>query len=171
MTSSDIAEAWKKLSGVFQANPGKARAKYAAATAVVDHGLLCRVTGPAGEHIETDMPAAMGGSGSRPNPGWYFRASIAACCSTVIAARAAILGINLTRLEVTVEGEGDHRGMLGLDDSISAGHSTIQTTVRINSDNATPDQLKELAQWAEAHSPVGCNVNKARLSTLNVIVT
>jgi uncharacterized OsmC-like protein len=170
MASSNIAEAWKKLGGVFQTNPAKARAKYAAATAVMDHGLLCRVTGPSGEIIETDMPPAMGGSGSRPNPGWYFRASMAACCSTLIAARAAILGINLKRLEVAVGGEGDHRGMLGLDDSISAGHSAIHMTVRINSDNGTPEQLKELVQWAATHSPVGCTVNKAPLSTLDITI-
>ena len=45
---------------------------------------------------------------------------MAACCSTVIAQRAARLGIELTRLEVTVAGDGDNRGMLGLDDSVSA---------------------------------------------------
>src|SRR6185503_15212809 len=98
----------------------------APATATLETGLMCRVTGPAGEQIETDMPPAMGGAGLRPNPAWFFRASIAACCSTVIGAQAARLGISLTRVEVTVEGEGDNRGILGVDDSISAGHSAIR---------------------------------------------
>ena len=113
---SSTASAWNSLSAALQANPEKARAKYAPATATLESGLKCRVTGPSGEHIETDMTPAMGGAGANPNPGWFFRASLAACCSTVIAAQAARLGIDLTKLEVTVEGEGDNRGILGLDE-------------------------------------------------------
>jgi hypothetical protein len=130
VTLSPIASAWTSLGETLRAHPEKARAKYAPATATLESGLKCRVTGPSGERIETDMPPALGGAGSGPNPGWFFRASLAACCSTVIAAQAARLGINLTKLEVTVEGEGDNRGMLGLDDAISAGHSAIRTNVR-----------------------------------------
>jgi uncharacterized OsmC-like protein len=114
--------------------------------------------------------AGFGGAGSGPNPGWFFRASLAACCSTVIAAQAARLGIDLTKLEVTVEGEGDNRGMLGLDAAISAGHSALHTSVRISGRNATDEQLNELVQWAAVHSPVGCTVRDAPTNTLSVIV-
>lgn len=170
MTLSPIASAWNSLSEALRAHPDKARAKYAPATATLESGLKCRVTGPSGEQIETDMPPALGGAGSGPNPGWFFRASVAACCSTVIAAQAARLGINLTKLEVTVEGEGDHRGMLGVEDAISAGHSAIRTDVRISAQDATSEQLEELVQWAAAHSPVGCTVRDAPSNSLSVVV-
>lgn len=170
MTLSPIASAWNSLSEALRAHPDKARAKYAPATATLESGLKCRVTGPSGEQIETDMPPALGGAGSGPNPGWFFRASVAACCSTVIAAQAARLGINLTKLEVTVEGEGDHRGMLGVEDAISAGHSAIRTNVRISAQDATSEQLEELVQWAAAHSPVGCTVRDAPSNSLSVVV-
>jgi uncharacterized OsmC-like protein len=169
VTPSPIASAWNSLSEALRAHPEKARAKYAPATATLESGLKCRVTGPSGEQIETDMPPALGGAGSGPNPGWFFRASLAACCSTVIAAQAARLGINLTKLEVTVEGEGDHRGMLGVEDAISAGHSTMRTNVRISAQDATSEQLEELVQWAAAHSPVGCTVRDAPSNTLSVV--
>ena len=171
MIQSSAASAWNNLSEALQANPEKARAKYAPATATLESGLKCCVTGPSGEHIETDMSPAMGGAGAHPNPASFFRASLAACCSTVIAAQAARLGMNLTRLEVTVEGEGDNRGILGLDDSISAGHSAIRTNVRISAQNTTPEQLNELVQWAAAHSPVGCTVRDSSTNTLHVVVT
>jgi uncharacterized OsmC-like protein len=170
VTPSPIASAWNSLSEALRAHPEKARAKYAPATATLESGLKCRVTGPSGEQIETDMPPALGGAGSGPNPGWFFRASLAACCSTVIAAQAARLGINLTKLEVTVEGEGDHRGMLGVEDAISAGHSTMRTNVRISAQDATSEQLEELVQWAAAHSPVGCTVRDAPSNSLSVVV-
>jgi uncharacterized OsmC-like protein len=169
VTLSPIASAWTSLGETLRAHPEKARAKYAPATATLESGLKCRVTGPSGERIETDMPPALGGAGSGPNPGWFFRASLAACCSTVIAAQAARLGINLTTLEVTVEGEGDNRGMLGLDDAISAGHSAIRTNVRISARDATSEQLEELVQWAAAHSPVGCTVRDAPSNSLGVV--
>jgi uncharacterized OsmC-like protein len=170
VTLSPIASAWNSLSEALRAHPDKARAKYAPATATLESGLKCRVTGPSGEQIETDIPPALGGAGSGPNPGWFFRASVAACCSTVIAAQAARLGINLTKLEVTVEGEGDHRGMLGVEDAISAGHSAIRTDVRISAQDATSEQLEELVQWAAAHSPVGCTVRDAPSNSLSVVV-
>jgi len=83
MENSAIATALNSLSKALEANPEKARAKYAPATATLVNGLKCRVTGSSGEQIETDMPGSMGGAGSNPNPGWFFRASLAACCSTI----------------------------------------------------------------------------------------
>jgi uncharacterized OsmC-like protein len=169
--TSPIATALNNLSETIQAHPEKARAKYAPATATLESGLKCRVTGPSEEHIETDIPAGMGGTGTGPNPGWFFRASLAACCSTVIAAQAARLGINLTKLEVTVEGEGDIRGMLGLDERVSAGHSAIRSNVEIGATNATPEQLQKLVEWAVDHSPVCRTVRDAPINTLSVSIT
>ena len=171
MSNTIIAAALDGLSKAIAANPDKARAKYAPATATIVDGLRCRVTGPAGESIETDMPAPMGGAGSSPNPGWYFRAAMAACCSTVIAQRAARLGIELTRLEVTVAGDGDNRGILGLDETISAGHSALRTDVQISARNASAEALHQLVQWASEHAPVGRTVRDAAANALHVHVT
>lgn len=171
MAGSDIRSALETLSRTIAAEPGKAKAKHGPATATIDlGGLKCRVTGPLGENIQTDMPPAMGGTASGPNPGWFFRAAIASCSATVIAMRAAQLGISLSKLEVTVESDGDHRGILGLDDQISAGASALRTKVRIGADNATPGQLEDLVRWAEKHSPVGCTVQDAPANTLSVDV-
>jgi OsmC-like protein len=82
--------------------------------------------------------------------------------------RAAHLGINLSKLEVAVESEGDARGILGLDQRISAGMSALRTTVQIAADNAGPEQLEELVRWSDEHSPVGCTVREAAANTLIV---
>jgi uncharacterized OsmC-like protein len=156
MTDSQVRAALERLSKTIADQPEKAKAKHASATAVLESGVRCRVTGPAGEQIATDMPPAMGGNASGPNPGWFFRASLASCCATVIAMRAARLGVNLTTLEVTVESDGDHRGILGLDDRISAGMSSLRTTVRIGADNADADQLAGLVRWADGATAFPC---------------
>jgi uncharacterized OsmC-like protein len=161
MSNAEIRIALEKLSQNLMHQPEKARAKHASATASLESGLKCRVVGPTGMQIETDMPPAMGGTASAPNPGWFFRASLASCCATMIAMRAACIGIHLTKLEVTVESDGDNRGMLGLDDHVSAGMSALRTNVAIAADNAAPEQLEELVRWADQHSPVGCTVRQA----------
>jgi uncharacterized OsmC-like protein len=116
------------------------------------------------------MPPAMGGGAGAPNPGWYMRAAMASCCGTMIAMRAAQLGIALRALDVSVESESDNRGMLGLDDAISAGLSNLRTKVRIAAENATEQQLDELVRWAERHSPVGCTVRDAPRTSLDITV-
>jgi len=47
------------------------------------------------------MSKELGGGGSAPSPGWLLRAALASCDATVIAIRAAQLGVTPTALEVT----------------------------------------------------------------------
>jgi len=161
VSSTRIKTAIESLSGAINADPGKARAKATPATARLVDGLRSEVTGPKGERILTDMPPAMGGEGSSPNPGWYLRAAMASCTTSVIAMHAAKRGIKLDALEVTVESEGDNRGILGMDDEVSAGYSELRMKVRIASSSATEAELRELTEFAEAHSPVGCTIERS----------
>ena len=73
MSQSGIREAIDQLSAAIAADPAKAQAKPVPATARLTEGLRCEITGPQGQHAATDMPPAMGGSASAPNPGWYLR--------------------------------------------------------------------------------------------------
>ena len=169
MSHSGIREAIEQLSAAIAADPAKARSKNAPATARLTEGLKCEVTGPRGERVTTDMPPAMGGQASAPNPGWYMRGAMASCTATVIAMRAAKLGIALDTLEVTVDSSADHRGLLGLDEQISAGQSALRMTVKIRGD-AEPRALRELVAWANAHSLVGCTVSDGPTCSLDIQV-
>jgi uncharacterized OsmC-like protein len=169
MTDQSIRTALERLSADISADPAKAKAKITPATARLTEGLKCEVTGPQGQRVLTDMPPAMGGAASAPNPGWYLRGAIASCTATVIAMRAARLGIALETLEVTVDSEADNRGILGLDESISAGQTAVRTTVKIRG-NAEAQALRELVAWADAHSPVGCTMKDGPPCTLEIQV-
>ena len=68
------------------------------------------------------------------------------------------------------KGEGDLRGMLGLDETISAGHSAIRTCVEIAASNAGTAQLEDLVRWAADHAPVGRTVRDAPANTLSITV-
>jgi uncharacterized OsmC-like protein len=162
-----IHQAIERLSAEISADPSKARAKNVPATARLTEGLKCEVTGPQGQRLSTDMPPAMGGGASAPNPGWLMRGALASCTATVIAMRAAALGVALESLEVTVESDSDLRGILGLDERIPAGHGPVRTLVRIRG-GANARTLREIVSWAEAHSPVGCTVRGAPACSLEV---
>ena len=168
MSDATVREAIERLSATFATEPAKARVK-SAATARLAEGLRCEVTGLRNERIGTDMPASIGGKGSAPNPGWYLRAAVASCTATVIATRAAKLGITLSHLEVTVESEGDQRGLLGLDERISAAMDGWRMKVAIKGD-APAAALRDLVTWADAHSPVGCTVREPADCALEVQV-
>ena len=93
------------------------------------------------------MPASVGGAGSSPSPGWLFRAALASCEATLIAMRAAVQGIQLSRLEVAVDSESDDRGILGLDEGVPAGPLRIHVRVRLASPDATEGELRNIADW------------------------
>jgi uncharacterized OsmC-like protein len=133
-------------------HPDEARYTDSVASATLIDGLQVKVEGPAGEALITDMPAAVGGGAQGPSPGWLFRASLASCVATLIAMRAASLGVELRRLQVIVDSESDDRGILGIDDAVPAGPLSIKVIVRI--DGADQDQLEAIAEWGHRHCPV-----------------
>ena len=69
MEGSQISAALENLSQIFTVHPEKARAKQATAIATLESGLKCRVVGPGGEEIKTDMPRAMGGDAASGSDG------------------------------------------------------------------------------------------------------
>lgn len=167
MSVADVRGAIERLSAKISAEPAKALAKNAPATARLAEGLQCEVTGPHDERIVTDMPPAMGGTASGPNPGWLLRGAMASCTATVIAMRAAQLRIALKTLEVTVESESDNRGILGLDEKVSAGLVAVRMKVKIAGD-APAQALRDIVAWADAHSPVGCTLRGASGYSLDI---
>jgi uncharacterized OsmC-like protein len=88
--------------------------------------------------------------------------------ATVIAMRAATEGVTLDTLEVTVDGESDDRGLLGIDDNIPAGPLHTRVRVRIGASGVDPDKLREIVKWADQHSPVGDATRRAIPTTVEV---
>lgn len=141
-------------------NPSAAQSKDPTAVAVLEDGLRCRVQHPSGFSVSSDMPEAVGGEGAAPSPGWLLRAGLAACDATMIALRAAVEGISLSSLEVTVESDSDDRGLVGADEAAPAGPLRVRVHVRAVT-NASAERLREVVDWAEKHSPVGDAVRRS----------
>ncbi|HXX08664.1 MAG TPA: OsmC family protein [Pseudolabrys sp.] len=170
MREHAIRDAIDNVVKFISANPEKARVKNAAATAALKSDLSFAINGPNGEAAVTDMPKGIGGGGGVPQPGWLLRAALASCTGTVIAMRAAKLGITLDRLEVNVDSQSDNRGLLGLDDNVSAALIGLRTVVRVRASNAADADLQALVQWADAHSPVACTLRNALAANIETVI-
>jgi hypothetical protein len=142
MSLPKVREAIENLSAAISADPMKARPKNIPATARLTGGLRCELSGPYNERLVT----------------------------TVIAMRAAKLGVALSNLEVTVETDSDLRGILGLDENVSAGHGPVRMKVKIGAPTASPEVLREIVTWADRHSPVTCTVRQAPQCSLEIQV-
>jgi uncharacterized OsmC-like protein len=156
-----IRESIEKAREYLQGHSEEARYTDSEARAVVEQDLRCRVEGPAGAEIFTDMVTAVGGGASAPSPGWILRAALASCDATVIAMRAAELGITLDVLEVVVDSESDDRGLLAAAEDVPAGPLSARIRVRLSAQGASDEQLRELVEWADAHCPVSDAVRRA----------
>jgi uncharacterized OsmC-like protein len=156
-----IGKSIAKTKTALESKPDAGPSPDRPASAVVEDGLRCRVEGPDGWALVTDMPGAVGGEASAPTPGWLMRAAWASCAATAIAMRAAELGISLTRLDVTAESESDMRGLLGLGKGVAAGPHRARIQVRIAAEDADAERLHELVAWADRHSPVGDALRRA----------
>ena len=161
MLISHIQNSLKNVIKYYTENPEKAIAADKSATARIESGLRCIASGPDGAEIISDMPKGIGGSATAPTPGWLLRAALANCDATMIALRAAELGITLTTLEVVVSSISDNRGLLQIDDNISPGPLNVQIDVKLGGKDLSKVQLQELIDWAERHSPVGDAITRA----------
>jgi uncharacterized OsmC-like protein len=159
---SDTERIGKALQGAVEyltENPGDAKATDSEAVAVLDGGLRVTVRDPSGRTVQTDMVTSVGGEDSAPSAGWLFRAAIASCDVTLIAMRAAMLGVQLGDVQVAVDSESDDQGILGIDESVPAGPLSMRTRVKVTAQGVDEKSLRELVEWAIAHCPV-CDATK-----------
>ena len=110
--------------------------------------------------LKIDEPLELCGTNTEANPQEYLMSAINACMMVGYSAVAALMGIELKSLEVTLEGDIDLRGFLGIDQDVANGYESLRQTVRIASD-ASPEALEQLHATVLATSPNYFNVTNA----------
>lgn len=154
MSAENVKKSLEAAIEYLGQNPDEARYTDNAATATVEDTLRCHTVDSDGRVVISDMPTSVGGGAAGPSPGWLMRAALASCTATLIAMRAAQVGLQLTELEVLVDSVSDDRGILGMDESVAAGPLSMRTHVRIAADGVSGEELREVVNWAEKHCPV-----------------
>jgi uncharacterized OsmC-like protein len=174
MAAAEIAAAWQRTTSVLRRRPEAGLHDDAPATARWSGGTRVVTEHANGTQVETDMPAAMGGSGDRVSPGWLLRAGMASCTATRIAMAAAAEGIELQALEVLASSRSDTRGLLGMADDggepVSAGPRDVTMSVRIAAPGVAPERLRELVEEGCRCSPIPNAVERATPLALRIAV-
>ncbi len=98
--------------------------------------------------------AGVGGEGTGPCSGDLLLGAFAACAQLTTQMVAEAMGIQTERITVTIEGDLDLRGTLGIDQSAPVGFSAIRANIEVVAPNASADQLAALHEKAEKYCVV-----------------
>jgi len=117
-------------------------------------------SGAGGEHAHkntytaaSDHPAVLCGADAAPTPVEWLLHALASCVTAGIANIAAARGVKLTRVETSVAGDIDLRGILGLSKDVRNGYQGLSLTVEIEGD-ASREDLEKIVAQSKARSAV-----------------
>lgn len=103
--------------------------------------------------ILSDEPAGLGGSDAAPNPVEQLLAALGNCLAVGYAANAAVAGIAIHELSISLDGDIDLRSFLGLAGG-HAGFNAIRAVVDLKADGDDA-AIEALHARVAASSPVG----------------
>jgi uncharacterized OsmC-like protein len=102
---------------------------------------------------ESDHPAVLCGADSAPTPVEWVLHALASCLMAGVANVAAARGVTLKRVQATVEGDIDLRGILGLSNEVRNGYQNLRVFFEIDGD-APRKELEEIVMQSKARSAV-----------------
>jgi uncharacterized OsmC-like protein len=150
VSPTDLREIQRPLKQRYREEPAAAvittvaRAARAASSEPRD----CRLQfGPAS--LEVGAHEGVGGSGRIACSGDVLLAALAACRQITTQMVAAAMGMNLASCEVTVSGDLDLRGTLGMDRDVPVGYRRLACDVRVECPGASAEQLRKLEELSE----------------------
>lgn len=107
-----------------------------------------------------DEPQIFLGHDTGANPVEYALTALAGCVTTTLVYYASAMNVRINKIESTLEGDIDLRGLLGIDKNVKAGYKSIDIKFKIDSD-ASPQVLQKLMDIAKNHSPVASTIANA----------
>lgn len=148
-----LREKQQPLKAMYRADAQSARITITARGNQTDTPLACGVD--LGRAIyQAQAHAGVGGAGTAACSGDLLLGALAACAQLTTQMVAAAMGIQTERVAVTVEGDLDWRGTLGIDPTVPVGFTDIRTTIEVVAPDASEDQLRSLREKAEKYCVV-----------------
>jgi uncharacterized OsmC-like protein len=149
----DLRSLQRPLKERYREDPEAAKITLRAVGSQTDLPIACSVD--LGHAVaQAQAHSGVGGAGTAACSGDLLLGALAACAQLTCQMVAAALGIPVERIEVTVEGDLDLRGTLGIAKEVPAGFQTIRTHVEVDAPGATAEQLAALAEKTERYCTV-----------------
>src|SRR5690242_18378762 len=103
---------------------------------------------------EAEAHSGVGGAGTGACSGDMLLGALAACAQITCQMVATAMGLEVRRIGVTVEGDLDLRGTLGVDRNAPVGFTDIRVAFDIDAPDATEEQLDGLRRRTERYCVV-----------------
>src|SRR5271167_2954562 len=149
----DLRSLQKPLKEQYRSDPSASRIRIRAKGGQTDVPIACSIDlGRAIYHAEAHQ--GVGGAGAGACSGDLLLGALAACAQITCQMVAAAMGIPTERIEVTVEGDLDLRGTLGIARDVPVGFENIRVHFDVAATQATPEQLRGLREKTEQYCVV-----------------
>ena len=149
----DLRSIQRPLKKKYRNEPGSSRITLEARASQQDTPISCSVD--IGRAVyEAEAHAGVGGTGTAACSGDLLLGALAACAQVTCQMVAEAMGIVTERIEVTVTGDLDLAGTLGISEDAPVGFETIRTSFDIVAPEATEEQLESLRQKTERYCVV-----------------
>lgn len=103
---------------------------------------------------EAQAHVGVGGAGTAACSGDLLLGALAACAQLTCQMVATAMGIEARRIEVTVEGDLDLRGTLGIDRDVPAGFAAIRVGFEVDAPGERPERIESLIEKTERYCTV-----------------
>jgi uncharacterized OsmC-like protein len=149
----DLRVIQKPLKDQYRSDPSASRITLTARGAQADSAMACSVD--IGRAIyAAQAHSGVGGPGTAACSGDLLLGALAACAQVTCQMVATAMGIPFERIEVTVEGDMDLGGTLGIKKDVPVGFECIRTRFEIDAPQATEQQLSALREKTEQYCVV-----------------
>jgi uncharacterized OsmC-like protein len=149
----DLREAQKPLKERYREQPDAARITLRALGSTESSPVTCSVDiGRAVQAAEAHV--GVGGPGTGACSGDLLLGALAVCAQLTCQMVATAMGIELSGIEVEVEGDLDLRGTLGVSKEVPAGFEAIRTRFVLDAPGVGEDELKALIEKTERYCTV-----------------
>jgi uncharacterized OsmC-like protein len=149
----DLRSLQKPLKDKYRAEPGSSRITLTAKGTESGAPIACSVD--IGRAVyEAQAHAGVGGAGTGACSGDLLLGALAACAQVTCQMVATAMGIPTKSIVVRVDGDLDLAGTLGISKEVPVGFESIRLAFDIEAPDATPDQLRALAEKTEQYCVV-----------------
>jgi len=149
----DLKSVQKPLKEHYRNDPSASRITLKANGVQMETPIACSVA--VGRTIyQAQAHAGVGGAGTAACSGDLLLGALSACAQITCQMVATAMGIPAKQIEVTVEGDLDLRGTLGIAKDVRVGFEQIRVRFEIQAPQATQEQLRALQEKTEQYCVV-----------------
>jgi uncharacterized OsmC-like protein len=149
----DIRSVQRPLKEQYRSNPASSRITLTAKGGEASTPLSCSVD--IGRAIyQAEAHTGVGGTGTAACSGDLLLGALAACAQITCQLVATAMGVPTKHIGVTVSGDMDLQGTLGISKEVPVGFEAIRVQFQIDAPEASPEQVRALQEKTEQYCVV-----------------